>query len=387
MVEEKIVRLLCDLVAIESVNPAYLGGTRGEAAIADYVEEYCRRLGLDVARQAVLPGRDNVVAELRVPGASGTILFEAHLDTVALEPMGERALRPEVRGGNVYGRGACDTKGSLAAMLVALDQLRAEARDLRVNVVLLAAVDEEYRYRGVLRFLEDHRPVQAAIVGEPTDLQIVVAHKGCVRLRISTLGRAAHSSRPEDGENAIDHMAEVLLGLRRLHRQLRQRSHPLVGSPTLSVGRIWGGTGGNIVPDRCTIEIDRRTIPGEEHQAIIAEFDASLAEVAAAHPTIRFEREEPYLADWALDTPLDAPVVVAVRRACQELELDDSAVGVAYGTDASKLWALGRVPSVVLGPGSIAQAHTGDEHVPIAQLVTASALYHRSVRQFGALVD
>lgn len=383
--EEKLVRLLNDLIAIESVNPAYPGGTRGEAAIADYVEEHCRHLGLDVTRQRVLPGRDNVVAVLRVPNARGTILFEAHMDTVALEPMGERALRPEVRDGRLYGRGACDTKGSLAAMLAALEMLRAESRDLGVNVALLAAVDEEYRYRGVLAFLDAHQPVQAAIVGEPTDLRIVVAHKGCVRWRLSTLGRAAHSSRPEEGQNAIDGMAEVLVALRRLQSRLRERSHPLVGNPTLSVGRIWGGTGVNIVPDRCTIEIDRRTIPGESHQSVLAEFDALLDDVGSAHPMVRFEREEPYLADWTLDTPVDAPIVLAVRRACQELGLSDEPVGVAYGTDASKLWALGRIPSIVLGPGSIAQAHTGDEYVSIAQLVTASSLYAEGVRRFGEL--
>lgn len=385
--ENRLTRVLADLIAIESVNPAYPGGERGEVDVADYVDHYCRSLGLDVSRSEVLPGRENVLAELRVPGARHTILFEAHMDTVGLEPMGPRALQPEIRNGRIYGRGACDTKGSLAAMLGAMEALVARRGDLGVNLLLLASVDEEDRYRGILSFLQNERPVHGAIVGEPTDLRVVIATKGCVRFRLTTSGRAAHSANPEKGENAIDRMADVLVALRSYQSALATRTHPLVGHPTLSVGRIWGGLGVNIVPDQCTIEIDRRIIPGEDPAGAMGEIDRVLAGPLELDPAIRWQREEPFLVDWALDTSLDAMIVQAARHACQEVGVSGEPIGVPYGTDASKLWALGQVPSIVFGPGSIEQAHTADEFVPIAQLVRASEVLVRSALSYTTLVQ
>ncbi|MGH2355872.1 MAG: M20 family metallopeptidase, partial [Chloroflexota bacterium] len=392
--EDRLVRLVSELVAIESVNPAYPGGGRGEVAVAAFVEDYCRRLGLDLGRQPVLPGppsRENVLAELRVPGARQTLLFEAHLDTVGLDGLGERGLRAEVRDGRLYGRGACDTKGALAAMLVALERLRDRRQELGVNVLLLGAVDEEHQYRGVLAFIEQEirrgRRIDAAVVGEPTELRVVVAHKGCVRTRISTVGRAAHSSRPDEGVNAVEHMAEVLGALRALRERLAARHHPLAGSPTLSIGRVWGGTAVNIVPDRCTIELDRRIIPGETADGALAELDAALAGAQAANPALRVEREPPFVADWALDTPADAAVVQAAAVACREIGLSADPAGVAFGSDASKLQALAGVPSIVLGPGSIAQAHTPEEYVPVAHLPAAAELYTRTALHLAHALD
>ena len=376
--------LLSELVAIESVNPAYPGGERGEGAVAGFVADYCRGLGLDVWRQAVLPGRENVLARLECPGATRTLLLEAHTDTVSLDasgPNGGGGTTPRVLDGRLYGRGACDTKGALAAMLAALGVLRDRRADLNVHVLLLAAVDEEYRFRGVLRFVEALReqtgdaPLAGAIVGEPTALRLVVAHKGCLRTRIHTLGRAAHSSRPETGINAIDAMAGVLAALGVYRDSLAARHHPLTGSPTLSVGRIWGGTAVNIVPDRCTVEVDRRLIPGEDAAGALAELDAVLAGLQREQPALAFEREEPFVADWSLDTPPEAAIVAAAAAACAAAGLDGTPAGVTYGSDASKLWALARVPSIVFGPGDIAQAHTADEFVPLEELPRAAAVY------------
>ncbi|MCC6629178.1 MAG: M20 family metallopeptidase [Chloroflexi bacterium] len=382
--DDALIRLLADLITIDSVNPAYPGGV-GEAAVADYVEAFGRRLGLVVERQPVLPGRDNVLLSLTVPNARGTLLFEAHMDTVSHDGMGEQALRPAVRDGRLYGRGACDTKGSLAAMLAAMARLAARQAELAVNVQLLAAVDEEYQYRGIAHFCTADPPVTAAIVGEPTELQPVIAHKGCVRWRMTTHGRAAHSSRPEEGDNAIVHMTAVIQALQALGSALAARRHSLVGSPTLSIGRIWGGTGVNIVPDRCTIEIDRRTIPGEDPAGALAEIDDCLAALQATQPGLRLEREAPFIVDWALATPPDAAIVAAVIAAARTLGTPATPIGVAYGTDASKLWALAGVPSIVLGPGSIAQAHTADEYVPLADLTTATALYTQAALNLSAM--
>jgi len=383
--DQQLIQTLTELIRIESVNPAYPGGSRGEEGVAAFVEAHCRSLGLDVNRQVVVPGRENVLATLSVPGARQAILFEAHMDTVALEPMGSRALKPEIRDGNLSGRGACDTKGSLAAMLGAMESLVERRAELGVNVHLLASVDEEYRYRGILAFLESGVPIHAAIVGEPTDLQVVIATKGCVRFQITTVGESAHSSNPDKGVNAIDHMADVLIALREYQARLAERRHPLVGQPTLSVGRVWGGIGVNIVPNSCAIEIDRRIIPGEEPASALAEIDAVLAKLRESRPHLRVERAEPFLTDWALDTPADTPIVAAARAAALAIGVPSTPVGVPYGTDASKLWALAQVPSIVFGPGSIEQAHTANEFVPIAHLTTAREFLIRSVLTFSTL--
>jgi acetylornithine deacetylase/succinyl-diaminopimelate desuccinylase family protein len=371
---DRVVDLLKDLVAINSVNPAYPEGN-GEAAVANYVERHCRELGLDVVRQPVLPDRDNIVASITVPGANRTLLYESHMDTVGLDPMGEAGLVPVVRDGKLYGRGACDTKGSLAAMLVAFERLLEHRADLSVNVALLASVDEEYAYRGVLTYIESQFPATAAIVGEPTDLRVVVAHKGCVRGSIIVSGRAAHSSEPEHGISAIDGMADVVVALRGLQGRLATRHHDLVGSPTFSIGVIEGGTGVNIVPERCTITYDRRTLPDEDPDSVLAELDDVLGSVQAARPELTIERQPPRLFSEGLETPVDSALVRAAIATCRESNLIPDPAGVPYGSDASKLQKRRGIPSLVFGPGSIAQAHGADEYVPLDHLDAATEVY------------
>ena len=373
MTEERVVRLLRELVSIESVNLAYPGGV-GEAGMAGYVEAWARDGGFRVERQEVTPGQDNVLVTLDVPGATETLLFHAHMDTVALAPM-EDALKPVIRDGRLYGRGACDTKGSLAAMMATLERLRERVEDLTVNVALLAAVDEEHAFTGVLRYVESDASASAAVVGEPTDLRPVIAHKGCVRGVIRTIGKAAHSSEPHRGVSAIDAMADVLVELRVLQQHLPNHTHQLLGPPTFSVGLIEGGTGVNIVPETCTITYDRRTLPGEDPQQVLAELDDVIGRVRAARPDVVIERLAPDLVDDALDTVPGNALVQAARDACDAAGMQSEPVGVPYGSDASKLQQRGGIPCIVLGPGSIAQAHGADEFVPLDQLASAVNIY------------
>jgi acetylornithine deacetylase len=242
--------------------------------------------------------------------------------------------------------------------------------------MFLAAIDEEYQFRGVMDFVARKVPVDGAVVGEPTDLRLVVAHKGVVRWRLSTIGLAAHSSKPHMGVSAIEHMAEVVLALRALQERLKTRPHPLAGYPTVNVGLISGGVAVNIVPERCTIELERRIVPGEDSATVLAEIDEMLAALKARNRAIRIEREEPLLLNTpALATPHDATVVAAAKEGCRRAGVNDALAGVPYGSDASKLWHYGGVPSVVLGPGSIDQAHTADEYVPIDHLEKAAMVY------------
>jgi acetylornithine deacetylase/succinyl-diaminopimelate desuccinylase-like protein len=377
-----VVALLSDLVAIESVNPYFPGAEHGEPAVAAYVADYCARLGLAVRQQEVLPGRSNVLAELRVSGAARTLLLDSHMDTVSLDQMGPRGLHPERRDGTLTGRGSCDDKASLAAMLAALGNLTRDPAGLRCNVLLLASVDEEYLMRGAQHFARSGVPVDAAIVGEPTRLDVVVAHKGFVRWQMRTQGTAAHSSAPEQGDNAIYQMAELIQLLRpRQEAILASRSHPLVGHATWSVGKISGGASVNIVPDACTVEVDRRLLPSEEPSAALAEFDTFLARLREEHPHLRVQRDEPFGVVAGLDTPPDAPVAVALAEACRSVRGEARLAGVPYGTNASKFAEVG-IPCVVFGPGDIRQAHTADEYVAVDQLIAAAQIYEAAARKF-----
>lgn len=370
--------ILEDLIRLQSVNPAYGDGAAGESAVAGYVAERCRRAGLRVARQQVFPGRENVIVELRTGRPDRTLLFESHMDTASLGSM-QSPLEPLYRGERLYGRGACDTKATLAGMIYALEEAARAPGSVQCDLVLCAAVDEEHAYRGVLRFLDLKMEVAGAVVGEPTEMSIVIAHKGCARFAVQTHGLAAHSSVPHEGDSAIYQMARVLRFVEEeIEQELAAVHHPLVGSPTIVVGRIKGGLQVNIVPERCAIEIDRRVNPGEDPEQVVAEFEERLRRRFAGS-RVRAS-VEPLLLDWPLNTLPQSAVVQAATESARALGLNPELRGVPYGSDASKLQGLGGIPAIVFGPGSIAQAHSASEWVPVAA-VTAAAEFYKALTQ------
>lgn len=379
--ESEIVVLLSDLVAIESVNPAYQGGTRGEGAVAEYVAQYLRAIGIEPEFQNVLPPRANVLGRLRGNGQA-TLIFEAHMDTVALAPMPD-ALTPKLRDGKLYGRGACDDKASLAAMLYALKLLREYGGGQHADILLAAVVDEEVAYRGVLKLVESNPHAQGAVVGEPTNLIPVITTKGVVRCRIRTVGRAAHTARMDEGNNAIYQMMRVIDALRAaIEPRLPARAIPRLGAPTFCVSTIRGGIQVNMVPDECVVEIDRRIVPGETPAQVLQEIDSVLNELRAHEPTFHIERLEPDLIDFSLDTPRGAKIARTARAACETIRGETDFGAVGYGSDASKLAELAHIPGIVLGPGDIAQAHTADEWVEIAQVMQAAEIYAQLAVEF-----
>jgi acetylornithine deacetylase len=241
---------------------------------------------------------------------------------------------------------------------------------------------EELGHEGAAHLMASGFGADAAVVGEPTGLDVVTAHKGILRWRMTALGRAAHSSNPGAGCNAIVRMAAVIRGLEeRLIPELGQRSHPLLGSPTLSVGRIEGGFEVNVVPDRCTIEVDRRLLPGETWPQVRRELEELLASLRGEDPQLRVQVEEPHQSLPAMATDPDAPIVRVAREAVGRIQGERPVRGVAFGTDAAELSA-GGIPGVVLGPGDIAQAHTGEEYVEIQQVVKAAAIYREIMLGF-----
>jgi acetylornithine deacetylase len=303
-------------------------------------------------------------------------VLEAHTDTASAEGMTMAAFEPKIEDGRLYGRGSCDTKGGLAAMMHAVASLAEDRITPRCEVWLAATADEEFSYRGVVRLCEELDAI-AGVVAEPTSLRLVTATKGCVRFRVRTRGVAAHSSKPHLGSNAITAMARVVLAIEEDTRSVAARKHPLLGSPTCNIGVIDGGRQVNMVPDDCVIEVDRRLLPGETPAEVHAAYDRLVRGI----PDVDAWCEPPMLSDEPLDTRIDAEVVKCGAAVLCGLGLNAQPAGVPYGSDASKLARAG-VPGIVFGPGSIDQAHAAVEYVDCEEVQKAFEFYRAFVLAF-----
>lgn len=373
-------RLLRDLVSLPSVNPmgrALQGPELYEQRVTDYLEKFFRSLGVPYERQAVAPQRENIVARCDLTGASRTLLWEVHQDTVPTDQMTIEPFTPTIENGRLYGRGACDVKGGMAAMLAAFADLAQKRPHGAFNVILACTVDEEHTFTGVQKLVENGVKADGAIVAEPTGLNIVRAHKGVVRWFLTTVGRACHSSNPGQGINAIYRMGRILPALEQYAARLQGAPpDPLLGPPTLSVGIIEGGTSVNTVPDWCRVQIDRRLIPGEDPRAAPEELRAFLRE---ANVDVPFECLEPWMYTPALSPAGSAELVAWLGAAIDSVVGQHEVTAVPYGTDASTIADAG-IPAVVFGPGDIAQAHTRDEWVALDQVQQASEILQRLAR-------
>jgi len=375
-------RLLQDLVAIPSVNPMgrdLQGPEIYEHRVTAYLEEFFRGLGVRYERQKVASLRDNIVAHFEPPApAKTTILFVAHQDTVPTDNMTIDPFAARIENGRLFGRGACDIKSGMAAMLATFSRLTREKPAGAANLILACTVDEEHTFLGVQRLIQSGLRVTYAIVAEPTCLNIVRAHKGAVRWHLTTPGQACHSSSPEKGVNAIYRMGHLLQVIERSAQELRSgRVDPHLGAASLSVGRIEGGTSVNTVPDRCRIEIDRRLIPGEEPGEVLRQF----AEFVKVEGKIDFPFE--FSDPWTALLPLDwegpegkSELVARLGRVINQVRGRHEVMAVPYGTEAAPLAAAG-IPAVVFGPGDIAQAHTCDEWVSLEEVEQASDILYR----------
>lgn len=366
-------KLLSDLVAIPSINPmgrGREGSQYGEGALAEFVAEHLRHASVDVELDDVAPGRPNVMARLDV-GARQTLLLEAHLDTVFADRMTIDPFRPVIREGRLYGRGACDTKGSLAAFLHVLCSYAEGIQKPKMNILLLAVADEEYGFTGAKHAVSRGLKADFGIAGEPTQLHIVRAHKGVTRWKIVTHGVAAHSAYPDRGRNAIYTMARVVARLEEHAAALvRNSPHPLLGTPTLSVGVIEGGQTVNIVPDRCMIEVDRRTLPGETDASVLG------AATKALDGIENWETVGPHLSIAGMEVSAGSAVVQKLAQAVDDIVGRVAIESAQYATDAGVYNGYG-IPTVVFGPGDIARAHTEEEYIEIDQLHDAVRIIER----------
>jgi acetylornithine deacetylase len=385
---DQLTELLSTLVAIPSVNPMgrnLAGPDVLESRLSDFLESWFRDLGVRCARQSAAPGRDNVLGYYDAPSSRRRVLFDVHQDTVPTDGMVIPPFCPTISDGRLYGRGACDVKGSMAAILAAFARLVRERPSGSASVIVACTVDEEYTHIGSSRLAEVDPGAELAIVAEPTSLALVHCHKGAVRWKIRTRGLACHSSTPESGVNAIYRMARVIDALE-LHGWALALSQPdpILGPPTLSVGRIEGGQSVNIVPDWCEIEVDRRLIPGEEASGCISRIRDQLQRSLGAADWIEFDEPSVHLpplspraGPW-LGLLGDAVAVATGRR--------PEVRGVPFGTDAGPLSA-GGTPCVVFGPGHIAQAHTNDEWIELEQVQLAAEAYYQIALALGREPD
>ncbi len=369
-------KLLAELIALPSVNPAFLPARHplaGEKRVADFLAATAAKAGLEVELQPVSPGRANLIARLLPRNRIlQTILLAPHLDTVVANPT---QFIPQRKNGRLYGRGACDTKGSAAAMLGALGELaRGRTRPLETEIVFAGLIDEENAQAGSRALVAAGFKADLAIVGEPTRLQVVTAHKGSLWLDLATRGRAAHGATPQLGRNAVHEMARIVEVLETDYAaRLSQRRHRLLGAGTVNVGKISGGTQPNIVPDHCLIAIDRRTLPGETEASVRREITALLRAHGLAAKI--------FSAKLAPALPLDTDARQPLVRRFLHSARQPQPVGADYFCDAAVL-AAGGIPSVVFGPGNIAQAHTTDEWISLAELERGKGLL---VRFLGSL--
>jgi acetylornithine deacetylase len=370
-----LVQTLASLIRINSVNTA--NGGPGEREIATWIRAFFEQRNIEVREQEVFPGRPNIIA--RLPGRDPTrrVILEAHMDTVTAQGMSIPPFEPRVEDDKMFGRGSCDTKAGLAAMMHAVASLREEGIEPPCDVWLAAVVDEEFSFRGVVKLCEG-LTADAALVAEPTDLRAVIASKGVLRWRIVSRGKAAHSGKPDLGVNAINHMAHVVLALEEDHQRLASWVHPLLGPATCNVGIIHGGAQVNFVPDTCAIEIDRRLLPGETAATVLAHYQTLLDALKERRPTMDVTMEPPMLTDEALETPSDSAPAQLASAVLREMGLDPTLRGVPFGSDASKLSRQG-IPSLVFGPGSIDQAHGAVEFVDLAQVERAFEFYRRFI--------
>jgi acetylornithine deacetylase/succinyl-diaminopimelate desuccinylase-like protein len=374
----KTEKLLRELIALPSVNPAFLPPKdphAGEHRVADYLAATVSRAGLDLDMQQVATDRSNVLAVLSPSGkVKKRVVLAPHMDTVSGSPLPGRFFTPMLRHGRLYGRGACDTKGSIAAMLAAiLEVAGSRQRPKETEIVFAALVDEESAQTGSRTLGASGFRADLAIVGEPTMARVVTAHKGVLWLNLLTHGKAAHGARPELGRNAIHEMARVVDLLETDYAAaLRRKKHPVLGSGTVNVGSIGGGKQPNIVPAECIISVDRRTLPGERISGVIQEMKSILRN-KGLKPEFRRMQAQPCL---PLETDIRRPLVAELLSVTGQKH----ASGVNYFSDAGVLAEFG-IASVLFGPGDIAQAHTPDEWIALTQLEKAKDILARFLQK------
>ncbi len=374
------VALTASLVAIDSRNPSLVPDGPGELACATHLAGVLHAWGFAVSLQEIAPGRANVIARIGPTGRTPLIL-NGHLDVVGVDGMSHAPFVPEVRDGNLFGRGSTDMKGGVAAMCVAA--ARAAARgSLASEIIVTAVCDEEYESIGTRALLAQGLRATGAIITEPTRMAIAPAHKGFAWIEVVLHGRAAHGSRYDVGIDANRHAGLLLAALDQYERDvLTSRVHPLLGRASLHASSIAGGTGWSTYAERCALRLERRTLPGESGEQALADIRALCDTLAASRPDFRADVAL-VCAQPPLDLDGEAPLIASMRAACTAAGVAPTIAGLSCWTDAA-LFAEAGIPALCFGPGDISRAHSATEWVEIADLERATAILETVCEGWG----
>ena len=375
---DPVLRLLRDLVAIDSVNPSLVSGGAGEAAIAERIAAALREAGLDVRVTEASPGRPNVVGVLdgRAPGRA--LMFCGHMDTVGVEGV-TAPFDPVERSGRLYGRGAQDMKSGLAAMIDAAARLAAGGGLEKGRLVVAAVADEEHASVGADALVREHMAA-GAVVTEPTNLAVATGHKGFEWVEVETRGRAAHGSRPADGRDAILCMGRVLTRLEAINARLMAGPcHPRLGTASLHASTIGGGRELSVYPDRCRLRFERRTLMGEPPDVGLTEMRAALAELDQEDAEFEASAKQLFSRP-AYEIPDDHPVCQALAQVLRGRGRDAEPTGMSFWTDAAILGRAG-TPAVLFGPSG-AGLHGTEEYVEIDSVLVCRDILVELARAF-----
>jgi len=375
-----LLNLLQDLIRIESVNPSLSDSGSGELKIARFIAEHLADGGLEVNLHNLGNQRANVVGHLKGRGEGPVLLLNGHMDTVGSVGMTDKPFRPDFKQGRVYGRGALDMKGGLAAMIAAVLAVAESNWQLKGDVLLTCVADEEYISLGTEALVNDYH-ADAAVVCEPTDLQIVIAHKGYAWARVDVFGRRAHGSRPDLGIDAIAKAGRILTELERLETALASgKRHPLLGFPSAHASLIKGGLEISSYPDRCRIEVERRLLPNENAQTFSSELEEIINRIQASDPDFRAQHEV-FFSRPALEVSPNQPVIRSLRNACRQVIGKEPETAGAGGWLDSALLAAAGIPSVIFGPSGKGM-HAAEEYVDFDSVVTTAQVLVRTILDF-----
>lgn len=361
------------LVRIDSRNPGLVSGAPGEGEIARALAAVLEAWGFRVALQDVVDGRPNVVARIGRPGGR-SLMYNGHLDVVGVDGMTHSPFEGDTIDGRLFGRGATDMKGGVAAMCAAA--WRAAAAGPGGEIVVTAVVDEEWQSAGTRGLIERGVRADACIVTEPTRLAIAPAHKGFTWTEVTFTGRAAHGSRYDVGVDAIRHAGILLAELDQLEREeLVRHTHPLLGHASLHAASITGGSGWSTYPDQCLLAVERRTVPGESPEDAVREMETTLARAARSTPSMSGQVRHVF-SQWPSDVAQDAPIVKSLARAMEQSGESVAVEGLSAWTDAALLNAAG-IPAICYGPGDISLAHSATEWVVEEEIRRAAVVLER----------
>ena len=375
---DAVIRLLRDLIAIDSVNPSLAPGGAGEAGVADRIAAELRAAGIDVEVTDAAPGRPNVVGVIEGRGPGRALMLCGHTDTVGVDGMAS-PFDPIERNGRLYGRGSQDMKGGVAAMVDAAATVARRGGLPAGRLIVAAVADEEHASAGADLLVAGHR-ADGAVVTEPTDLRVATAHKGFEWVEVETRGRAAHGSRPADGRDAIVHMGRVLGRLEALDAALQaDRRHPLLGGASVHASTIHGGQAHSIYPDRCVLHFERRTLIGEAADVGLTEVRAALAALARDDADLDASARQ-LMVRPPHEIADGHPVCRALVQTLRGRGLDTAPTGMSFWTDAAILGRAG-TPAVLFGPAG-AGLHGPREHVRIDSVQVCRDVLADVIRAF-----